>query len=102
MLVTGLPLVVSFTWAADPLARKQALWLIGVALRLCVPAPLDLRRSWPAAIVLVIAAAGCLRSGAPPQPLAPWLVGVILYLRAREWGSTPGFVTRALRWSVAV
>ncbi len=102
LLLTGLPLVVSFTWGADPLAPKQALWLIGGALLLCAPGPLDLRRAWPVAGVLAVAAAGCLRTGAPPQPLAPWLIGAILYLRARDWGSTPAFVTRALRWSVAV
>lgn len=101
-LIAGLPLAVSFTWAQDALAPKQALWLLAGALLLVTPPIPDLRRSLPAAALLAVAAAGCLRAGPSPFPLGPWLVGVILYLRAASLGSDDRFLRRAVRWSVAV
>ena len=100
-LAACLPLALSFRWAVDPLAPKAAAWLIGGGLLLAA-SPALRWRPWPLAVLVVLAAAGSLRGPATLWPLAPWLIGAAVYLRAREMGRETTSVDRYVRLTTSV
>ncbi|MEK7476791.1 MAG: O-antigen ligase family protein [Candidatus Coatesbacteria bacterium] len=100
-LAACLPLALSFRWSVDPLAPKAAAWLIGGGLLLAVGPPLRWR-PWPLVILVLLAALESLRGPASVWPLAPWLVGAVVYLRAREASADRAAVDRYIRLTVGV
>jgi Flp pilus assembly protein TadD/O-antigen ligase len=93
-LAAGLPLVLSFTMTAEPLAPKQALWLMGCGLCIALPGPLSLGLSGPPVVLLALAAIGILVLRPVTPDLTPYLVGAVLWLRARETAGKPGFLRK--------
>jgi len=101
LLASALPFVLSFRLFADPLAPKQALWMVAGGLLLARPA-LPLRIPVPLAGFMALAAAMSLASGAFPGALVPWLVGAACFIRAREEGGKSGFVLRYVRLTAGI
>ncbi len=95
-----LPLAISFTWAVDALAPKEAAWLLTGAALMVLPGPGS--APWPLAAFLAVAAAGCLRGPVTVLPLAPWLVGALLFVRARAVGRHLGFTRQYLAWTAGI
>jgi len=96
LLAAGLPLVLSFTWTAEALAPKQALWLLGTGLLIALPEPLSLAQAGlPGALVALAAAVIMVFRPVSPD-LLPYLFGVVLWLRARELADDRAFIRKYL------
>ena len=81
-----LPLALSFSLCADPLAPKQAIWGIAGGLLLAVPPLIRLRSAPLIAALLLLAALLAVMHGTGFQPVLPWIIGAAIHLRARDSG----------------
>ena len=95
-LGTLLPLVLSFSLCADPLAPKQALWGIAGGILLVFPAfPRFWKREPALLLLLALIAVISLATGSPAGSIAPWIIGAAIFVRAGESG--PSFSAKYAR-----